>query len=198
MSYAEKENYVSVHPDPETWRSHANFQIMKFYEAYIRGNIVDAGCNHGACTLLLLDWADKIESIYGLDMNYDALSVGFKIANEMNPPIPVSFLAVNLLEIPLDSDKFDFTMSFHTLEHIYPEDASKYVKEILRILKPGGHFLISIPYEHAYPDFAHVAFYNVESLCLLFESAGFYTIEAMKDNRWNEKELLTAMFMKPY
>ena len=47
-------------------------------------------------------------------------------------------------------------------------------------------------------DVCHVAFYNVESLCLLFESAGFYTIEAMKDNRWNEKELLTAMFMKPY
>jgi predicted SAM-dependent methyltransferase len=89
-------------------------------------------------------------------------------------------------------------MSFHTLEHIYPDDATKFVKESLRVLKPGGHVIISIPYERAYPDPAHVAFYNVESLTKLFEDNGFDTIECMKDNRWPEqKDLLTGVFNKP-
>jgi ubiquinone/menaquinone biosynthesis C-methylase UbiE len=114
----------------------------------------------------------------------------------MNPPKPVNFMAANLLEIPLEDNKFDFMMSFHTLEHIYPEDAPQFAKEVHRLLKPGGIFLLSIPYDKAYPDPAHVAFYNVETLTQLFENAGLYTVEATKDNRWQEKDLLTALFTK--
>ena len=199
--YFEKECYISAHPDPSIWRTHANYYIMSFYSNYIRGNVCDLGCNHGSCTLLTLDFYDQskknIECVYGFDMNFEALKVGFELANKANPLIPVVFMAVDLLTIPIESEKFDFAMSFHTLEHIFPDDVALFVKEIHRILKDGGHVLISIPYDHAYPDPAHVAFYTVDSICALFESNGFYTIEALKDNRWpDQKDLLTALFMK--
>lgn len=195
--YIQKENYITIHEDPEIWRTHANYFIIRFYSHLLRGKVCDLGCNMGACTLLLLDFADNIEIIYGFDINYEALKIAFDTANKMSPKVLVNFVAANILDIPANSDTFDFAMSFHTLEHIYPEDAAKFVKESLRILKPGGHMLISIPYEKAYPDPTHVAFYNVESLTQLFEDNGFITIECMKDNRWREKNLLTGLFYKP-
>lgn len=197
-SYIDKENYITVNQDPEVWKAHANYHIMRFYSQLFRGNVCDLGCNMGACTLLLLDFAEKIDSIYGFDLNYEALKVAFETANKISPKKQVNFVAANILELPVNAEMFDFLMSFHTLEHIYPEDASKFVRESLRVLKPGGHMLISIPYEKAYPDPAHVAFYNVESLTKIFEENGFYTIECMKDNRWPEqKDLLTGLFYKP-
>jgi ubiquinone/menaquinone biosynthesis C-methylase UbiE len=145
----------------------------------------------------MLDFKENIEQIYGLDMNYEALKIAYDNASRLNPSIPVNFMATNLLSVPLGDSKFNFLMSFHTLEHIYPVDAPKFVSEIFRMLAPGAKFLISIPYERAYPDPAHVAFYNVESVCALFEDAGFETIECLKDNRWSEKNLLTGLFEKP-
>lgn len=196
--YAGKENYITVNQDPGVWRSHANYHIMRFYSRLLRGKVADLGCNMGACTLLLLDFADNIEKVYGYDLNYEALKVAFETANAMSPKVQVNFVAANLLELPAEAESFDFSVSFHTLEHIYPEDAERFAAECFRTLRPGGHMLISIPYEAAYPDPAHVAFYNVESLTKLYESVGFQTIECMKDNRWPEqKDLLTGLFCKP-
>lgn len=195
--YITKENYITVLPEPDAWRNHSNYFIMNFYSKFIKGNVADLGMNHGACTMLLLDFVDQIESIHGYDMNYEALKVAFKTATELQPKININLIAANLLELPTENNKFDFIMSFHTLEHIYPEDSNRFAQETYRVLKPGGYFLISIPYDHAYPDPAHVAFYNVDSLCKLFEDNGFETIECMKDNRWqDQKKLLTALFTK--
>jgi ubiquinone/menaquinone biosynthesis C-methylase UbiE len=164
----------------------------------MRGTVGDLGCNMGACTILLSQASARIERIFGFDMNKDALDLGASRVASMEIPIPVKFVVASLLDVPVESHTFDFLVSFHTLEHIYPSDATKFASEVFRILKPGGHFLISIPYQHAYPDPAHVAFYNVETLTGLMEGVGLVTIECMEDNRWpNEKDLLTGVFYKP-
>jgi SAM-dependent methyltransferase len=195
--YAKKENYVTRDPDPNAWRYHPNYQIIKSYQHLLRGTCGDLGCNHGSCTLLLLDFASDIEHIYGFDVNVNALRVAYENAMKLNPSKQISFMCANLLSLPVSNDTFDFLMSFHTLEHIFPEDADKVVAEIWRILKPGGYFVISIPYDHAYPDPHHVAFYKEDSLRDLFEKRGFFTIHCHKDDRWVEKDLLTALFVKP-
>lgn len=196
MSY-EKENYVTRDPNPEHWRAHANYGILRHYSHVARGDCGDLGCNHAATTLLLLDFADRVSSITGLDMNEKALDLARATAERLRPTLPVCFVPANLLDTRVDDGAFDFLMSFHTLEHIYPADAPRFVREAFRMLKSGGHFLISIPYDRAYPDPCHVAFYIEDSLRELFEASGFETIECLKDDRWNEKNLLTALFAKP-
>lgn len=192
-NYLTKENYITVNPDPIIWLDHANVKIIKKYKKHIKGIVCDLGANHCSTTVHLLK-NTTITKIYALDINEGALKVAFDTINKMNPSIPFNLLVCNLMNIPLENDTFDFIQSFHTLEHIYPEDINKVISEAYRLLKSGGHILISIPYDHAYPDEAHVAFYNVDSLCKLFEDNGFITIECMKDNRWNEKDLLTGLF----
>ena len=194
--YKEKENYVTVCPDVDAWKKHPNYSIIQQYKQYIHGTVCDIGCNHGASTLQLLEFR-AVTSIYGIDINEEALRVACELATKANPKIHVSFCVGNIVNNPFPKNSFDFVMSFHVLEHIYPEDADNVVKGMFDILKPDRFLLISIPYDHAYPDPQHVAFYNVDTLCELFERNGFQTIECMKDNRWIEKDLLTGIFYKP-
>lgn len=127
--YQQKENYVTVHPDPDVWRHHANYYILCHYKEYIKGVVGDFGANHGGCSLLLLD-NEAVTSIYPIDMNAQALQIGCQKAAEIQPKIPVNFTVASLFDIPLQNDAFDTIVSFHTLEDIYPEDAPKFVKKL--------------------------------------------------------------------
>lgn len=196
MDYKLKENYITRDSNPLIWRNHANYFIMNSYKEYIKGICGDLGCNHGSCTLLMLDF--EPEAIYGFDINMKALEVAYKTATSINTKIPIRLVNTNLTNINIENGLFDFLMSFHTLEHIFETDAPLFVREIYRILKPGGHFLISIPYDHAYPDPCHVNFFKEDSLIKLFEENRFITCECFKDDRWQEKNLLTALFVKPF
>jgi ubiquinone/menaquinone biosynthesis C-methylase UbiE len=195
QKYLDKENYVTVYPDPNVWEYHANVQIIEKYKEYIKGDCCDAGANHCSTTIHLLKYS-TINSIYALDINVKALEVAYETIIKLQPSIPFNLIACNLTDIKLEDNKFNYIQSFHTLEHIYPEDAEKVISEIYRILNYDGIFLISIPYDHSYPDPHHVNFFNVDSLCLLLEKVGFKTIECMKDNRFEQKDLLTGLFIK--
>jgi SAM-dependent methyltransferase len=200
--YLEKENYITIHPDPATWRTHANYKVMQSFASYIKGKCGDLGCNHGSCTLLLLDF--PVESVHGYDINIKALEIAYDNALKYQVGISghestkISFICANLMSIPIEANYFDFLMSFHTLEHIYPEDTDAVVSEISRILKVGGHILISIPYDHAYPDPHHVNFYMENNLSELFERHGFETVACFKDDRFEQKDLLTGLFVKKH
>lgn len=191
--YVEKESYISDFTDPIVWRSHSNYMILKYYQKYIKGYVGDCGSNHCAVSILLNDFnPDKIVCI---DLNKEALQIGANTAASMGIN-NMYFVNTNLLNISCNTAIFDFVVSFHTLEHIYPEDAPKIIGEMHRILKPGGYLLISIPYEHNYPDPCHVAFYNEHSLSDLMSACDFVVMEVYKDDRFNQKNLLTALFYK--
>jgi SAM-dependent methyltransferase len=57
---------------------------------------------------------------------------------------------------PFEDDSFDFVYNEHFIEHLYPGDAIVWLKEVRRILRPGGHLRISTPdmrkYMHGYVD----------------------------------------------
>ena len=41
--------------------------------------------------------------------------------------------------------EFDYVQSVHSLEHLYPHDVDRALKEFLRVLKPGGTVMIFVP-----------------------------------------------------
>lgn len=196
MSYREKENYITRDPHPNSWRGHANHQIMKTYKHLFDNKMcADLGCNHGSCTFLLHDF--KPCHVDGYDINERALNVARQTCQELNIQNTTSFIEADLQSIPVEDGYYDVITTFHVLEHIYPKDAKCVLQEMYRILKNKGHVIISIPYKMNYPDRCHVAFYDEHSLKTLFEEEGFLTVSCFEDNRWHEKGLLTGLFMKP-
>jgi 2-polyprenyl-3-methyl-5-hydroxy-6-metoxy-1,4-benzoquinol methylase len=192
--YKIKENYITRDPNPNSWRNHPNGNILKIYSDIISGDVLDFGCNHGSCTFLICE-NNNVSSVIGLDLNEGAIKVANQTKQELGES-KISFILGNILDVVFDK-KFDSIISFHTLEHIYPEDVDIVLEKLYNSLTDNGNFIISIPYEHAFDDGTqHVAFYNELTLSELFEKHNFKTVECLHDNRHSEGGILTGIFKK--
>jgi SAM-dependent methyltransferase len=78
----------------------------------------------------------------------------------------------SLLEIPLENESVDMVMSTQVIEHI--QDHEKAAAELCRILKPGGHALITVPHPpEPFPNDGHCREgYTAEDLTALFAPHG--------------------------
>ncbi|WP_038163108.1 MULTISPECIES: class I SAM-dependent methyltransferase [unclassified Verrucomicrobium] len=78
----------------------------------------------------------------------------------------------SLLEVPLPDHTADVVMSTQVLEHI--EDHQKAASELIRVLKPGGHAIITVPHPpEPFPNDGHVREgYTEADLRALFEPLG--------------------------
>ena len=186
-----KENYITFASDPTWWKEHVNDKTLESLSDYIKGSVLDIGCNHGATTYWLKDF--NITDVTGVDVNLASLEYAEK--NFIGYPVPYMFTQVDYTVDRIHKE-YDTVISFHTLEHIYPEDVNKFVSNIYLSLKTGGYFLIGIPYERAYIDPLHVGFYNEQSLTDIMTTVGFSTVQCFKDDRWNEKNILTGIYKK--
>lgn len=80
------------------------------------------------------------------------------------------------LQLPFGDATFDVVGAFDVLEHCSPEQAA--VTEMLRVLKPGGRLLMSVPaYQWAWSDFddrnGHYRRYTRARLRAALEAGGF-------------------------
>jgi SAM-dependent methyltransferase len=97
-------------------------------------------------------------------------------------------IKMDLVEMPIRSDTFDAIICIHVLEHI--EDDRSAIKELFRVLKPGGWAVVSVPIrwdqktyedpriiseedrERAFGEIAHVRIYGYDLVDRL-EECGF-------------------------
>lgn len=126
-------------------------QITRFAQ-YVRGRVLDAGSGG--------------HNRYGHLYHYDSL-VRMDIAAGPNVDI------VGRVEaMPFNDGEFDSVISTQVFEHIAsPEDAAK---EICRVLKPGGHVLVTAPQWNELHEEPHDYWrYTRYGLQTLFERNGF-------------------------
>jgi SAM-dependent methyltransferase len=100
-------------------------------------SILDLGCGTGNIISRLLEEFPNA-SVVGLDP-----SEGMRRATEErfsgNPRVEVS--DGNALEMPLDSNRFDYVLSNLALHHLRPEERGACAGEIARVLKPEGRLI---------------------------------------------------------
>ena len=122
----------------DTRRNHLN--TPAFFEILpdINGSKgIDIGCGEGYNTRLL---ADKGAEIFAIDICDVFLKKA--IDEETKEPKKINYLKADAHQIPFDDCSFDFATAFMSLMDM-PEP-EKAVKEIYRVLKPGGFFQFSI------------------------------------------------------
>lgn len=101
---------------------------------YIKGDLLELGCGEGRGIRELASLANSYTAIDKIEEVIDQLSADFpehKFQQGHFPPMPYA------------DDSFDTIVSFQVIEHI--KDDHLFLKEISRILKPGGTALISTP-----------------------------------------------------
>ena len=105
---------------------------------YSKGDVVlDAGCGNGRNTLVLASYFDKV---YGVDLSHKLIEYAKKRLGEK------AELAVgNVVALPYEREVFDSVFSLAVFHHLDNKiDRMKAFKEMHRVLKKGGFFLLSV------------------------------------------------------
>ena len=68
-----------------------------------------------------------------------------KCRSEELPQMPsnVEFVQCAVPPLPFEDESFDYVVSFQVIEHIKRD--KEFVREVYRVLKPGGRFIVSTP-----------------------------------------------------
>jgi ubiquinone/menaquinone biosynthesis C-methylase UbiE len=113
-----------------------------FASRYIFGGmtVLDIACGAGYGSDFML--ASGAETVIGVDISEEAVAY----CREKYPKKSLQFKVGNVDNIPLRERCIDVAVSFETIEHVEEEEQTKFLKEIKRVLKPDGVFIISTPH----------------------------------------------------
>lgn len=103
-------------------------------------SLLDVGCGNGVYTTRLAEAFDRVEAI---DVEPDRLA-DFRTAIAGTPLADkVRIQQMDASQMDFDDASFDVVTAIEVVEHIPDLDGA--VAEIRRVLRPGGHFLITTP-----------------------------------------------------
>ncbi|TAN32296.1 class I SAM-dependent methyltransferase [bacterium] len=104
----------------------------------VHGSVLDVGCGAGSVAKAVKRERPDLR-VLGCDLSRSALSV----ASES--PDGVDFRLATAERLPFDDGEFDFVWIFDVLEHV--EAPEPVLREVARVLRPGGGFHIVLPLE---------------------------------------------------
>ncbi len=107
--------------------------LLGWIEALKRSdlNIIDAGCGAG--------WLCERLSKYGRIVGVDLADEVLERARQRAPN--VTFIAGNLMELDLGSDRFDVTISLEVLSHVADQPA--FIAKLASMTAPGGRLILA-------------------------------------------------------
>ncbi len=112
-------------------------RLLKAYllsKSYVKGNLIELGCGEGRGIAELSDLVDHYTAIDKINSAIEKLKLKyphFRFESCLFPPIP------------FPNNSFDSIVSFQVIEHL--ENDNLFLKEIHRILKPGGCAILTTP-----------------------------------------------------
>lgn len=115
--------------------------------------VLDIASGSGYGTSLLSQAAKKV---YGVDLDADAI----KYAKKNYGSDKIEFIQGDGNSIPLNDDSVDIVVSFETIEHI--EDYPTFMKEVKRVLRNDGLFILSTPNDVEFPETNHFHIHEFE------------------------------------
>ena len=111
--------------------------------------VLDAGCGKGG---LIISCALRGAKAFGIDVDEEELKIANLWIKKLDISDSVSIKKGSITDIPFADNFFDLVTCSSVLEHV--EDTEEAIKEIARVLKPGGFCCIGGP-NSIFPREAH-------------------------------------------
>lgn len=115
-------------------------EIVEIFNKYKVKKILDLGCGAGKYLIYL---AVRNFNVYGIDISEKAINLSNSLLKErnLNAHLTVGSLFENL---PYDSDFFGGSISIRSFNHATLDDIRKGIKELERVLRPGGFLFLTV------------------------------------------------------
>jgi len=165
--------------------------------------IIDIGCGDGYYSYLLSGLGIQL-NLTGTDLNEEALETAKENLKDKNIPLIKADL---MKKLPFPSNTFDKAVMSEVAEHL-PDDL-KGLREVYRIIKPGGILALTVPHQN-YPFLwdpvnwllerifkthiksgfwagiwnQHIRLYSKDQICEVLEKAGFKVEKAEVQTFW--------------
>lgn len=147
--------------------------------------VLDVGCGTGNLTLTAKSYAGPDGKVYGIDAAPEMIELAKKKASRSGLEVLFDIGLIEKLAFP--DAAFDVIISRLAIHHLPDDLKSRGFAEILRVLKPGGHFLIADFIAPTNPFLNHITSAlvgspmmqtNIWSLPPMLEDAGFVEISS--------------------
>ncbi len=153
------------------------FKAYVVADQYVRGDVLEVGCGEGRGVELLMRKANSFTAV-------DKIEEALVVLRERFPT--GKFISMNIPPLgDLKDNSYDCVVSFQVIEHI--KNDLLYLKEINRVLKPGGIALFTTPNRKMSLSRNpwHIREYLAHELKAL--AAGIFSTAEMKGITGNEK-----------
>ncbi len=169
----------------------ADQQILRRFadEARGKGAVCDLGCGPGQVGAWLYDHCD-LKEVFGIDLSPNFIAE----AKKLHPQL--TFQQGDMLHLNLPDDTFAGITAFYCLIHIPHDQIVDALKEIKRVLKPGGVLLLTFhigsePYHSKEAWGKEISmiynFFQPEEFEGYLKAAGYEGIEATVREPYEEK-----------
>lgn len=154
--------YNNINPEDYEKRRNKNqieeYQYQHWYpliseaiQKYSKDAVVlDLGCGPGEYTSKMAKYAKKV---FGVDSAERMIEYAKKNYPEIN------FIKSNAESTPIEDKSVDVVFSFGLFEYV--ESKEKLMKEISRVLKPGGIAVVLAPNKYSFPRFLFFILYKI-------------------------------------
>lgn len=180
-------------------KRHAALPDWVFSELQIKedAHVLDIGCGGGANVARLLARCPE-GHVTGLDIS----SICLEEAKDLNFPAIVDknciIVGGNVSQLPLAKDRFDLVTAFETV--YFWASLEKGAEEVLRVLKPGGTFVIANELDGLASEYRELEssvgmlVYTIEEITDALTKVGFTNIKARHDE---ERHFICVTATKP-
>jgi SAM-dependent methyltransferase len=139
------ERYIPTTNSPEI--SFEHWHRYLYVAEYVQDkDVLDIASGEGFGSYYL---AKSARSVVGVDIDGEAISHAKKTYLSEN----LHFIEGSMTDIPIqDTGVFDIIVSFESIEHIDGKSQLSFMREVRRLLKPDGMFIVSTPNKELFTD----------------------------------------------
>jgi len=117
-------------------------RILSAANITAQDRVLDLGCGIGNILIALAERTDFIHPAAGVDVSPDLIRIGEREIAKAGLRDRIGLEVAPATRLPFEDGAFDVVLTSHVLKHLDDEALLTSFREVVRVLRPGGRFLL--------------------------------------------------------